>query len=332
MMPAIGNNHLEYLLYRAYEYSKSTGKGQGMEYTQTEIKKKYMKAMEDFVENIKSDPNVIAIIMCGSLAYDLVWEKSDIDTKVIIRDQAIKNHSYCITQDGIVINVDLMTRSEFKRGLEKNLGGSIMQSILAKGQMIYTSDDSLKEFFEENKEIGENDINKMIFYMANELIGVMEKCKKWLMVKKDHLYSQFYLLKAVDCIARIEILSAGESPSREAIQRALVLNPEVIKPFYQGALSHHMNSGELLEAIDFIDSYLDSHIERIKQPVIDFMKDEEIKTVTMLAKHFETSGHYIVSIFEYLADKGILERVSQNIRITPKSRLAVEELGYLYLG
>lgn len=303
-----------------------------MEYTQTEVKRKYMKAMEEFVENIKSDPNVIAIIMCGSLAYDLVWEKSDIDTKVIIRDQAIKTNSYCITQDGIVINVDLMTRSDFKRSLERNLGGSMVQSVLAKGQMIYTSDESLLEFFEENKIIGENDISMMIFYTATDLVNNIDKCKKWFLVKKDLLYTQFYLLKAVDSVAKIEVLKAGESPSREVIQRALELNPEVIIPFYQGALSHHMNQEELQEAIDFLDAYMDSHIDRIKEPVIDFMKDEEIKTVTLLARHFGAPGHFMVSIFEYLADKGILERVSQNIRITPKSRLAVEELGFLYLG
>lgn len=303
-----------------------------MEYTQTEVKHKYMKAMEDFIENIKSDPNVIAIIMCGSLAYDLVWEKSDIDTKVIIRDQTIKNNSYCITQDGIVINVDLMTRSDFKRSMERNLGGSIMQSMLAKGQMVYTSDESLLEFFEENKIIGENDISLMIFYTATELVNNIDKCKKWLLIKKDLLYTQFYLLKAVDSVARIEVLKAGESPSREVIQRALELNPEVIIPFYQGALSHHMNQEELQEAIDYLDAYMDNHIDRIKEPVIDFMRDEEIKTVTLLTKHFGAPGHFMVAIFEYLADKGILERVSQNIRITPKSRLAVEELGFLYLG
>ncbi|MDF2802608.1 MAG: nucleotidyltransferase [Anaerocolumna sp.] len=300
--------------------------------TEAELKNRYLQAMNDFVDNIKDDPNVIAVIMCGSLAYDQIWEKSDIDTKVIIRDQSIKNKSYCITQDQIIINVDIITRSDFKRSMEKSLGGSINQSILAKGQMVYTVDESLKEFFEENKIIGENDTNKMIFYMATELVNIMDKCKKWLFVKKDYLYTQFYLLKAVDCIARIEVLAAGESPNREVIQRALEVNPDVIIPFYQEALSHHFNEEELLKAIDFIDSYLDSRLDIIAQPVKDFMKDEEIKTVTILAKHFEASGHYIVAIFEFLADKGILERVSQNIRITPKSRLSVEELGFLYLA
>lgn len=299
---------------------------------ETEVKKRYLEAVEDFIDNIKVDPNVMAVIVCGSLAYDQVWEKSDIDTKVIIRDQSIKNTSYCITQDGIVINVDIMTRSDFKRAMEKMLGGSMIQSMLSKGHMVYTTDESLREFFEDNKIIGENDINKMIFYMATELVNIMDKCKKWLIVKKDNLYTQFYLLKAVDCIARIEILAAGESPSREAIQRALELNPAVITPFYQEALSHHFDGEELLKAIDFIDSYLDSKLNIITQPVIDFMKDEEIKTVTLLARHFEAPGHYIVAIFEYLADKGVLERVSQNIRITPKSRLSVEELGFLYLA
>lgn len=301
--------------------------------SQAELKNRYLQAMKDFVDNIKDDPNIIAIIMCGSLAYDQIWEKSDIDTKVIIRDQNIKkNTSYCITQDEIIINVDIITRSNFKRDMEKNLGGSISQSILAKGQMVYTQDESLREFFEENKLIGENDINRMIFYLATEIVNIMDKCKKWIYVKEDYLYTQFYLLKVVDLIARIEVLTAGESPSREAIGRALEINPEVITPIYHDALSHHFSRDELVRAIDFIDSYLDSRLDVIAQPVIDYMKDEEIKTVTILAKHFEASGHYIVAIFEYLADKGVLERVSQNIRITPKSRLSVEELGFLYMG
>lgn len=61
------------------------------------------------------------------------------------------------------------------------------------------------------------------------------------------------------------------------------------------------------------------------------MSDEEIKTSTLITKHFHTESHFIIGIFEYLAEKGVIEKVSQTIRITPKSKLSVEELGYLYI-
>ena len=53
--------------------------------------------------------------------------------------------------------------------------------------------------------------------------------------------------------------------------------------------------------------------------------------MTLIAKYFHAEAHFLIEIFDYLADKGVIEKVSQTIRITPKSRKAVEEIGYLYI-
>jgi hypothetical protein len=52
----------------------------------------------------------------------------------------------------------------------------------------------------------------------------------------------------------------------------------------------------------------------------------------MIAKHFGMEAHFIVHVFEYLAEKGVIERVSRTIRPTPKGKPAVEEIGYLYVA
>ena len=298
---------------------------------QAELKERYNAAVNSFVSKIKSDPNVIAVIVCGSLAYDLVWEKSDVDMTVVIRDQVLKNTSYCIIEDGITINVDLMVRSHFKRGLERNLGGSFSQSYFSKGKIVYTTDDSLYEYFEDLKNLGSDDIALSLFYKASMLVGIYEKCQKWLTVRKDPLYAQYFLLKAAEVIADMELCLKGEPASRESIQKALKLNPEVITPFYQEAMSHHFSEEEISKSIESIDRYLEQHLDILKKPVIEFMADEQIKTSTLIAKHFHVQGHFIVGIFDYLAEKGVIEKVSQTIRITPKSKMAVEELGYLYI-
>jgi predicted nucleotidyltransferase len=298
---------------------------------QAELKERYTAAVESFVSKVKDDPNVIAVIVCGSLAYDLVWEKSDIDVTVVIRDQVLKNNSYCIIEDGITINVDLVVRSSFKRGMEREIGGSFSQSYFAKGRVVYTTDDSLYEYFEDLKKLGSDDIALSAFYMASMLVGIYDKCQKWLTVRKDPLYAQYFLLKAAEIIANMELCLNGEPASRESIQKVLEMNPEVISPFYKEAMSHHFSEEEVLEAIRKIDGYLEQHLDILKNPVIEFMSDEQIKTTTLIAKHFHTQGHFIVCIFDYLAEKGVIEKVSQTIRITPKSKLALEELGYLYI-
>jgi len=299
---------------------------------QAEMKERYLAAANSFVSKVKDDPNVIAVIICGSLAYDIVWEKSDIDMTLIVRDQILKNNSYCITEDDITINVQLIVRSGFKRFLENIGGGSMMHSYFAKGQIVYTSDDSLYDYFEDFKKIGSDDKELSGFFIACELVSIYEKCLKWLTVKKNPLYAQYYLLKAAEQIARLEVCLSGEPPTREAILKACTLSPGLIEPYYQEAMSHHYSEEEIFNAIQGIDRYLEQQLDIIKKPVVKFMSDQELKTVTLITKHFHSESHFIVGIFDYLAEKGIIAKVSQTIRITPKSKLAVEEIGYLYIA
>lgn len=158
---------------------------------QKQLKRRYQAAVDSFVEKVKSDPNVIAVIVCGSLSYDVVWDKSDIDMTVIIRDQSLDNGSYCIDEDGITLNVELAPRSGFKRWMESKgaMGGSFSQSYYSNAQMVYTTDESLREYLEELKSIGTNDIPLSAMLLASGLIHYIKKCKKWLLARKDPLYA-----------------------------------------------------------------------------------------------------------------------------------------------
>ncbi|KAI7256687.1 hypothetical protein KC345_g10945 [Hortaea werneckii] len=298
---------------------------------QAELKSRYTAAVDSFVDQVKSDPNVIAVIICGSLAYDQVWEKSDIDMAIIVRDQPLQQTSYCLIEDGITINVQLFVRSGFKRGLDRMIGGSIPQSFLAKGHIAYTADDSLHGYFEEFKKLGSHDIALSLLRDACELIDLFYKSRKWLTVRGDLLYAQYYLLKAAEQIAKMEVCSQGETPIRESILTVLDMKPELMAPLYSEAMSRRLNEVEIGAAIEGIGRFIDGKLNLLKVPVLDYLADGEIRTVTLLAKHFKLDSHFLVNILDYLADKGIIEKVSQTIRITPKSRPSVEEIGYMYI-
>ncbi len=294
----------------------------------SDLTKRYEAAADSFVDKVKGDPNIIAVIICGSLAYDQVWERSDIDMAVVVRDQPLNSEAYCITEDNITINASIYTRSSFIRSLEKFRGGSAIHSYFAKGKIIYSTDQSLYEFFEEHKQPGFDDLSLTVFTNACELIYYYEKCLKWLTIKKDPLYSQYYLLKAADVMARMEVCIHGESPTREAIRKAHTLNPNLLLPYYYEAMSHHYSTVELLNAIHGINQYLDQNIPMIQKPVLEFLQDHQMKTVHMFSKYFHLESAYMIGILEYLANKGVIFKVSQTIKLTPKSKMAVEEIAY----
>lgn len=296
-----------------------------------EMTLRYRVAVDSFVEKLKLDVNVVALIISGSLSYDQVWEKSDVDATVIVRDQVLKNDSFCIDEDNITFNVTVCTRSGFKRFLESLCGGTFMHSYFSKGRIVYSTDDSLYEYFEELKIMGSDDMELNVFFTACDLINYDEKILKWISVKEDPLYAQYYILKAAEAISRIELCVSGEIPTREAILRANLVNPGLMEDFYSKAMSHHYSKQEVMEVHNKIEQYMEQHLDIIKKPILKYMSDQEVKTVTMITKFFKADGHFIAGLLEYLADKGVIVKLSQTIKITPKSKLAVEEIAYQYI-
>ena len=296
-----------------------------------EMQEKYMQAVDDVIDVIKKDVNVIAIVVQGSLTNDVVWEKSDIDTTVVVRDQKIDVSEFCIDQDDISFNINVMERSKFVRMLERSTGASIGHSFYAKSEMMYTTDNSLKQMLEDSRAVGEKDVERSALFIAGDIVGLWEKCQKWLYIKEDYTYCKYYILKTAEVIANLEICLNKESPSREAIQRAHVLNPELMERFYYGPIKKELGKDELEELIKAIDEYLMKHIDVISREVLDFLDDGELKTVHMITRHFRSSGHFFVHILDYFRDKGLIEKASQTVRLTSKSRPNLEEVAYILI-
>ena len=291
-----------------------------------EVTKRYLNAVDEFIETAKKDVNVIAVVIAGSLANDVVWEKSDIDAFVVVRDQKIAVPEFCLDADGIVLNMNVQERNSFVRMLE---GGGFVNSFMSKAHVMYTTDDSITKMVEQNKIVGKKDAQRSAMMSACDAVCFIEKAEKWLYVKKDYTYCRYYIIKIAESLANLEIWMAGEAPGREALQRAQALNPLLTERFYYYPMSRELTSGELEELIAEADNYLMEHIDYISAPVTEYLEDGEIKTLTMFYRHFRAGGHFLVHLLVYLASKGIIDQVSETIRITPKSRPNFEEIAFM---
>lgn len=298
---------------------------------QAELRSRYQNAVDQFIDKLRDDTNIIAAIISGSVAYDVLWEKSDVDMTLVVRDQKLSSNTLSIVEDGITFNIYLVQRSMFKRGMERSIGGSFLQSYVAKGKLVYTTDESLYDFFEDIKQIGEDDRAITALEIACDLISTMHKVQKWIISRKDLAYAQYYLLKAAEAIARMELCIRGIPTSRSDIRKALEYNPEVMRVFYREPMEHLLTEAELMDRVKQLDSYLEDKMDLFRKPVIEYLSDQEIKTTSLIANHFSMDSHYIINVLEYMADKGVIEKVPQLIKLTPKSRLSIEEISFLYI-
>ena len=107
-----------------------------MRESQEAAEKRYWDALNTLVEKVRNDRNVIAAILQGSMSYDQVWEKSDIDLTLIGRDGIDSGH-YTLTEDGVSIHTSLIPRSEFKRELERAQQGSFGHSYFSLSTLLF---------------------------------------------------------------------------------------------------------------------------------------------------------------------------------------------------
>src|SRR5947209_7456565 len=123
------------------------------------IQQKFTAALDALVEQMKEDRSVLAAILCGSLSHDTVWAKSDIDLILItIDDKKIQSGHVALYANGINVHACLLPRAEFRKAVDGSIHNSFMHSLLAKGRLLYTHDDSLATLFASLQKLGDRDV------------------------------------------------------------------------------------------------------------------------------------------------------------------------------
>ena len=110
------------------------------------IRQQFTAALDALVEQVKGDRSILAAILCGSLSHDTVWAKSDIDLVLVtIDDKKVEPADVALYADGVNVHAFLMPRAEFRKTVEGSVHNSFMHSLLAKGRLLYTHDETIAD-------------------------------------------------------------------------------------------------------------------------------------------------------------------------------------------
>ncbi|CAG7644739.1 hypothetical protein PAESOLCIP111_04791 [Paenibacillus solanacearum] len=299
------------------------------------IKAVFVQALESFTDKLKKDDQVIAAILMGSLSYDEVWEKSDIDLKLIVHEQKLVKRYVCFTENGIPINASIDSRNDFKRWVEKSVQGSISHSMLVRSTLLFAKEESIRDYFADIRYVGERDRQLQLLQLGCFALGSMAKAEKWLCVKQDFTYCAFWMIKMIDVLARIEVILNKEVPMREAVQQAAVYNPAFFGSVYTGLVNETVNEAKAETALRLIQSYLEERTEMLFKPILDYLKQEaDVRSLTEMTDKLSAvvhlDGGMLFMACDWLAERGFIMKTSVQEAATPKSRIALEEPAYLY--
>jgi RNA polymerase sigma factor (sigma-70 family) len=292
----------------------------------------FNEALDSFIGKVKQDRYIIAAILYGSLSHDTVWRKSDIDIMLVGREEKPIKDFYLV-ENGVNIHAALFPRSKFKQAVEGSLQGSMMHSSFALSTLLFTKDETIRQYYQNVRSIGSRDRQMRLMTAGSAALYTVAKAEKWLVTRKDVAYSFVWIMYTIGHLAQIEVLLNDELTSREVIPQALKLNPTFFNKVYCELIQQQKDEATIRQAIDLINDYIDSKTYLLFGPILDYLSQEGgIRTTTELDIYFKQQAQTetLCNIYEWLADKGILQKVPSPLRLTHKSQVTVDEAAYYY--
>lgn len=299
------------------------------------IRQKFTEALDALVEQVKEDRSILAAILCGSLSHDAVWAKSDIDLALVtIDDKKAPSGGLSLYADGVNVHAFLFSRAQFRQTVEGSLHNSFMHSLLAKGKLLYTHDQTIADLFARLQNIGERDTQVQLLGAACSALPPIYKAHKFFITRGDLDYTALWILYAATPLAQVEALSARLLVDREVIPQAMKLNPAFFKTIYSDLLNTKKTKKNVQTALDAIDCYVAERASSLFAPVIEHLREVgEARSCTEIEDHFKRNFNVegVTTACEYLADQGLIGKASTPARLTKKSNVEVQELAFFYL-
>lgn len=296
----------------------------------TGVRALYENAVAALVEKLKGDRLVLAVILCGSLAHDEVWEKSDVDLVVVTTDDLKERRSYTLDENGINIHAYLVPRSQFKTVVQGSLQGSFLHSLFSKGKVIFARDESLIELFGTLGHLGGRDREIAMLRAVSFVFPSLNKAEKWLYARQDPLYCFFWIMKLVDGVAQLEVLHHGEIPGREVVEQAKCHNPVLIGNLYDGLIEGPKTAQAMENVLALIREHLLQRREAFA-PLLEYLATADgPRSTSQITHDFSRRGGIegVDLALEWLAEQGIVQKISTPCHLLEKSRVAVEEVAY----
>ena len=131
----------------------------------------------------------------------------------------------------------LMPRAEFRKTVEGSIRNSFMHSLLAKGRLLYTHDETIADLCARLHEIGERDTQVQLLRAATHALAPIYKAHKWFLTRGDLDYTALWILYAATPLAQIEVIGRRLLADREVIPQAMKLNPAFFKTVYADLLN-----------------------------------------------------------------------------------------------
>lgn len=274
----------------------------------------YQKAFNEILENFKSNKDVIAVFTFGSIVSGDIWEESDIDFFVIY------NFEYDFVRDiyseiyKIPVHTRILSKEKFLSSYKEDGSKGIARNILKFSKLVFSRDKDINNLYNRSIYVGDefNHIDSLEY--LSRVIKDVGICKKY--IQNDRIYTAYEMIvRSLDSFSKLYLNLNGYTVSKDAIRMVINLNDD-FKALIDDKLFNGVQEENIVDIINYINTYIDKNILKASKVITDILNDEEEYLSASEIKNkdiLRDSNIKLEQILKRLLTKGVIKKKDKEV-------------------
>ncbi|MGL5615468.1 MAG: nucleotidyltransferase domain-containing protein [Sarcina sp.] len=289
----------------------------------------YQKAYKGLINDLNKNEDVLGVTVFGSIITGDLWENSDIDMFIIMKNQAFDKKDFYGKKHDIAVHMRVLSKDDFMNFKSNYTTGSAIHRKLISSKLVIGNDREVVNKYNELKLLNDVEKEKWSLSYLGKVISAMGHCKKAL--ENGKLYGAFYAaMELGDAYAKLYLNLNNYLLNSDPLSMAISLDNSFKKKIDKIVKEH---SKEVIEEfIEFVERFLRNNILEASTLLIDKLKDstEPIDSTALLSKEeFKGVGINMEKILKELSKRAIIKISYREYHSSEENKL-IEELVYYY--
>ncbi|MBZ9635274.1 nucleotidyltransferase domain-containing protein [Clostridium sp. FP1] len=234
----------------------------------------YQKAFNSVVDRIKIDESVLSVMVFGSMVTGDLWEESDIDLFVIVKENFEKIRDIHTEEKDVPVHIKLMGKEKFIQIYSDNLKGGYIHRIFSSSRLVFSKDMDITVRFDGGRFFPDIDRERWGMFFLGKLLKDMGVCKKYLW--SNGIYTSYTTaIRCIEKYSRLFVNSSGYMISKDVLAMAMNLN-EDFKQCVDKLFFEKSNLAETIqETMTFLEKSINSSIKSNCSLLLNYMREQD---------------------------------------------------------
>ncbi|MDF2504181.1 nucleotidyltransferase domain-containing protein [Clostridium sp.] len=232
----------------------------------------YQKVFNDIVEKFKENENILAVMVFGSMVSGDLWEESDIDLLVIVKDKLDDMANIYVEEDHISVHIKLLNREKFI--YRENTKGDFLHRVLSVSRLVFSRDLDITSKYDNGRYYPDMERGIWDLVYSGNLIKSLGICRKY--ISNNSIYICYSIaIRCAEEFAKLYVNYSGYMISNSAMDMALNMNDD-FKEYVDMLFFNKDNVEESIKNIvDYIEEELNKNIRNITSLLLKYMRNKE---------------------------------------------------------